>query len=89
MATLQLLVSLPLPNSQNCWSLALEIPTADLGRFCLFPLKWVRYLAYTLLGCQGHLSKSTHGDPVDYNFSPINHKEMKGRYYYITTGKPI
>lgn len=36
------------------------------NRFALKPLKWLRFLAYTIYGREGHISLTNDGSPVDY-----------------------
>ena len=53
---------------ENPWSITLQIPTANPPRFSRFPLKWVRYLGYAVLGTEGDLCHGPASSAsVDYN----------------------
>jgi hypothetical protein len=64
---------------------ALSIPVQMCQRFSLHPLSWLRYVAFTIYGAEGHISRSPTGRVVLYSAVNI----QAGDYYYIpdTGGK--
>ena len=85
---LRLRVHLDETPPENPWSIALQIPTANLPRFSRFPLKWVRYLGYAVLGTEGDLCHGpASSTSVDYNQPG---EAITGRdYYYHAHSKHI
>jgi hypothetical protein len=62
----------------------LSIPITDFDRFTLRPLKWLRYLAYTVYGRQGKLFKDALGQcEVNYNLAIL-----EDCYYFSSDSKP-
>ena len=60
---------------------------ADLGRFCLCPLKWVRYLGYTIIGVRGELSRHRNGHPTaNYDTAATCFQQLGGFFFYIADG---
>ncbi|KAH7886545.1 hypothetical protein F5I97DRAFT_1004534 [Phlebopus sp. FC_14] len=68
-------------DNQNTWIHALQIPYSDIHRLCLRPLKWLRFVAFTISGAHGDLSETQDGHPVNYD----NTSDLADTYYYITT----
>jgi hypothetical protein len=61
----------------------LSIPPHDFGHFSTHPLKWLRYLAYTIYGREGFISTSANGEEIqDYNL-PLQH----AHYFFCCDGK--
>jgi hypothetical protein len=56
----------------------LSIPVVECNRFALKPLKWLRFLGYTIYGQEGHICLAPGGELVDYE-SAI---EGQARYFY-------
>ena len=83
---LKLMVSLELPHVY--WHHALTIPEADLHRFCIHPLKWVRYLGFTIVGVSGHLSRKANGGPIQ-SYTGATSRHLGGQYFYIADGQNI
>ncbi|KAF5384121.1 hypothetical protein D9615_003273 [Tricholomella constricta] len=75
MASVQLHISL-----DNAYIPVLSIPVDDCNRFAAKPLRWLRYLAYTIYGRQGHISAIAGGPPVDYESAVAG-----GADYYFTS----
>lgn len=67
--------------------LALSIPSGDIERLAIRPLKWLRFVTCAFCGAHGDLSATPNGLPVDYNSIHINH--IAGAYYYIPDGKSL
>ncbi|KAH7886539.1 hypothetical protein F5I97DRAFT_1003754 [Phlebopus sp. FC_14] len=68
-------------DNQNTWIHALQIPYSDIQRLCLRPLKWLRFVAFTISGAHGDLSETQDGHPVNYE----NTSDLADTYYYIAT----
>lgn len=66
----------------NIYQLALSIPVEDCQRFSIHPLTWLRYLAFTISGCEGIISSQPDGAEVQYYEADI----QSGNYYYISQG---
>ncbi|KAF9513400.1 hypothetical protein BS47DRAFT_973215 [Hydnum rufescens UP504] len=67
------------------WIVFLSIPSSTAQRLSLRPLKWLRFIAFTVCGARGHLCVDQEGPLVNYNTSsadPLNKK-----YYYFSDGK--
>ena len=59
---------------------ALSIPVETCQRFSVYPLKWLRYVGFTIYGTEGHISRSTAAVPV-VQYSEVD--IQAGVYYYI------
>ncbi|KAH7886575.1 hypothetical protein F5I97DRAFT_1926900 [Phlebopus sp. FC_14] len=68
-------------DNQNTWIHALQIPYSDIHRLCLRPLKWLRFVAFTISGAHGDLSETQDGHAVNYD----NTSDLADTYYYIAT----
>jgi len=63
---------------------ALSIPVEACQRFSVHPFTWLRYLAFTIHGTEGHISTApVSGPEVDYYQTDI----QPGIYYYVSQGK--
>ncbi len=62
---------------------ALSIPVEACQHFSVHPLTWLRYLAFTIHGTEGHISTAPGGPVVDYYQTDIK----PGIYYYVSQGK--
>jgi len=69
----------------NAYIPVLSIPFDDCNRFALKPLRWLRFIGYTIYGNQGHISAAADGPPVDYE-SAI---EGGARFYFTSAGTGI
>jgi len=59
----------------------LSIPPSDVRRLSLRPLKWIRFVMFSICGARGHLSAIPDGPPVDYASTETN-----AEYYYKSDG---
>ena len=71
---------LPLDNNPE---LALSIPLTQCMALATTPLKWLRFVGFTIYGRQGYLSMSMNGVELDY-MAQIEPRS----YYFISDGKP-
>ncbi|KAK0187236.1 hypothetical protein F5146DRAFT_767916 [Armillaria mellea] len=72
---------------RNAQVLALSIPIADIKRLSIRPLKWLRYVAFTVFGATGHLALTADGSAVeDENFTWESQDRLCEDYYYIPDG---
>lgn len=62
--------------------LALSIPMDKCAALSLYPIKWLRFLGYTIYGREGHISLSDGGPPVSDYTSDIETRS----YYFICPG---
>jgi hypothetical protein len=65
--------------------LLLSVPLDDIRRLSHRPLKWLRYVVFTICGARGHLLHSHNGPIVNYATISINN--ISGPYYYQPTGE--
>ena len=63
------------------YRIALSIPVVDCQRFSTRPLCWLRYVAFTIYGNEGHISTVRRGAAVDYNQANI---QSGASYYYVS-----
>jgi hypothetical protein len=62
------------------WICALAIPPEDIRRLSLRPLKWLRFVAFAVLGVKGDLYDSPAAtDVVDYGIL-----DLADNYYYFS-----
>jgi hypothetical protein len=64
--------------------LALDIPKSDIQRLSVRPLKWLRFVAFTVCGVRGDLAMAPNGPAVDYDISLTD--AIAEDYYYIPDG---
>jgi hypothetical protein len=57
----------------------LSIPVETCQRFSVHPLRWLRYIGFTIYGTEGHIFRSPAGPVVRYSEVDI----QAGVYYYI------
>jgi hypothetical protein len=69
----------------NAYIPVLSIPVDDCNRFALKPLRWLRFLGYTIYGKEGHISATAGGPPVDYESAA----EGGAHYYFTSAGTGI
>lgn len=69
-------------NENSGFIPVLSIPVDECNRFALRPLKWLRFLGYTIYGRIGHISAAPHGPPMDYQLAI----EGGAHYYFISSG---
>ena len=67
----------------NASELALSIPLDKCLTLSVNPLKWLRFLGYSIYGQQGYLSMSATGPPIDNYTAGIS----ACPYYFISEGK--
>jgi hypothetical protein len=65
------------------WTSVITVPTNQLYDYSHKPLKWLRFVVYTIYGRQGNLHETINGTEVDYNADVVS---LKGRYYYSQNG---
>ena len=76
------MVNIHLKKEQNDeYMLALSIPLEDIQRLSIRPLKWLRFVTFTVCGATGELSPTPNGPALDYQnigrFDPLAND-----YYY-------
>ncbi|THH15989.1 hypothetical protein EW146_g4564 [Bondarzewia mesenterica] len=67
-------------------SSALRVPITDLERLSVRPLKWLRFVAYAIMGVQGELyhmpgPSELEGEVVNYAEPSVNH--LQSEYYFV------
>ena len=67
----------------NVPELALSIPLDKCLALSVNPLKWLRFLGYSIYGRQGYLAMSATGPPIDDYTVHI----AASPYYFISEGK--
>ncbi|KAK0479976.1 hypothetical protein EDD18DRAFT_1312405 [Armillaria luteobubalina] len=69
---------------RNTQVLALSIPIDDIKRLSIRPLKWLKYVAFTVFGVIGHLALTADGSAVeDENITWESEDRLCEDYYYI------
>ncbi|KAI0291867.1 hypothetical protein BC826DRAFT_465994 [Russula brevipes] len=76
------MVNIHLRQKDGPWICALTIPLEDIGRLSLRPLKWLRFVAFAVLGVKGHLYDSPGGNVVDYGILSL--ADLANDYYYFS-----
>lgn len=74
-------VYLPIEDRQI---LALSIPFVDIERLSLRPVKWIRFLIFSICGVRGDLATTPNGPPVEYDNSTLDN--MDETYYFVPEG---
>ena len=64
--------------------LLLSIPFSDIQRLTLSPVKWLRFVTFTICGAHGHLSETPNGPPANYDSSLTS--PIANGYYYTPEG---
>jgi len=62
--------------------LLLSVPHSDIRRLSYRPLKWLRFVTFTICGARGDLLQSHDGPVVNYDSTSII-----GPYYYQPIGE--
>jgi hypothetical protein len=85
-------VNIHLPNLDEIlgrkgeeWVHLLSIPSEDIRRLTFRPLKWLRFVTFTVCGAKGNLFTSPGGDVVDYEH--ITLENIAESYYYFPDGE--
>ncbi|KAI0291865.1 hypothetical protein BC826DRAFT_1105798 [Russula brevipes] len=78
------MVNIHLRQMDSHWICALAIPLEDIGRLSLRPLKWLRFVAFAVLGVKDHLYDSPDGNVVDYGI--LSPADLAKDYYYFREG---
>jgi hypothetical protein len=75
------------PPDGGPYILALSVPSSDIQRLSVRPLKWLRFVTFTVCGAHGDLSATADGPAVDYD--NITHADIAQdqAYYYIAQGE--
>ena len=68
------------------WIHALAIPLEDIDRLALRPLKWLRFVTFTVVGARGHLFDAPDGDLVDYENVSLANIAENANYYFAPEG---
>jgi hypothetical protein len=79
MVNVFLIIPLGLPIS------FLSIPLDDIERLAVYPLRWIRYVMFSICGVRGVLSELPEGDAVDYDTTDFS--LVGSAYYYRADGK--
>ena len=76
------MVNIHLKREQNDeYMLALSIPLDDIRRLSILPLKWLRFVTFTVCGATGELSHTPNGPALDYqNIGSFD--SLASDYYY-------
>jgi hypothetical protein len=64
--------------------LALTIPLDQCNTFAVYPLKWLRFLGFTIYGQEGHLSRSKAGPEIDDYTA-----DTEARSYYFVSERKV
>lgn len=67
----------------DIWLIALTIPVENIKKLALCPLKWIRFVAFAIVGARGHLRTSPKGELVDYE---TGFDSLADDYYYVPRG---
>jgi len=65
--------------------LALSIPPSDIQRLSIRPLKWLRFVTFTVCGALEELFEAQGGPAADDD--NVTHADLAGDYYYIPKGE--
>ncbi|KIM90547.1 hypothetical protein PILCRDRAFT_1822 [Piloderma croceum F 1598] len=72
-------------NVEDRQVLALSIPFSDIERLSVRPVKWLRFVTFTIFVVRGNLSATPNGPPVDYDSISLA-GPIAEAYYYIPEG---
>jgi hypothetical protein len=64
--------------------LVLSIPSSDIARLSIRPVKWLRFVTFAICGVRGDLSATPNGPPSDYDSISLDH--IADAYYYTPEG---
>lgn len=73
-------------NISNNSVLFLSVPIDDIRRLSLYPLKWLRFVTFTICGARGELHATPGGPVVNYNTSFVNIADDSD-YHYCHQGE--
>ncbi|KLO09939.1 hypothetical protein SCHPADRAFT_999898 [Schizopora paradoxa] len=65
-----------------------EIPRVDFKNFTTFPLKWLRFLGFTIYGAEGHISLAVDGESENDSVGVDVVHLLSNTYYYVSQGAP-
>lgn len=68
------------------WVHALAIPPQDIHRLSLRPLKWLRFVTFTVVGGRGNLFDAPDGNLVDYENVSLDDIAESANYYFVPEG---
>ena len=68
------------------WIHALAIPLQDIDKLSLRPLKWLRYVTFTVVGARGNLFDAPDGNLVDYENVSLANIAENSNYYFVPDG---
>jgi hypothetical protein len=68
------------PPNEGHQVLALSVPSSDIQRLSIRPLKWLRFVMFAVCGVRGDLSVTPGGPVVQYD--SISHADIAEAYYY-------
>ena len=63
------------------WICALNIPPEDIARLSLRPLKWLRFVAFAVLGAKGDLFDGPVPGSNIVNYESVSHADLAECYY--------
>jgi hypothetical protein len=68
------------------WIHTLAISLEDIDRLSLRPLKWLRFVTFTVVGARGHLFDAPDGNLVDYENVSLANIAENTNYYFAPEG---
>ena len=72
----------------DIWTDVLNVPTEDICKYTLRPLKWLRFLGYVIYGREGVLLVGPEGPQIsDDDIDRV--KNLQEAYYYSSPGMQI
>ena len=80
------MVNVYLLKTDGGWIHCLAIPLEDIERLSLRPLKWLRFVIFTVSGAKGHLSDTPGGNVVDYENISLADLTEDANYYFTPEG---
>ena len=79
-----IMVSIYMKESDDSkWIRALNIPLGDIARLSLRPLKWLRFLAFAVLGAKSDLYDGPIPGSNIVNYESVSHADLAESYYYF------
>jgi len=79
------MVNVHLLSSSRVWILAISVPLDDIQRLSVRPLKWLRFVTFTICGVTGKLATTKDG-PSIVDYDSISFDDLTDDYYYIPDG---
>ncbi|KAF8124596.1 hypothetical protein EV363DRAFT_1540456 [Boletus edulis] len=71
-------------ENNGVWIRGLAIPLEDIQRFSRRPLKWLRFVAFAVLGAKGDLFDAPNGNIVNYDTVSVTNADS---YYFFPDGR--